>query len=647
MSLSKNIRNGLKAFIQLGPSQVFNYLQYQVGLRSGYFFLRTPTASINRQLPKEALFPNWFYKIQDLNTLLGFGDDYINQIVKAAEEIVEGKVRLFDSELVQLDLSPHSAISHWTNHETGRVKLFAEDIKFIWEPARFGWGILLAKAYFFTKDEKYVKTFWKYFNEFTEKNPLNQGPNWQSGQEVALRSIALVICLHFFKSSKSSSVDQINDALILISDHADRILPTLMYAKAQNNNHLLSEAAGLYTIGVSLPEHPRSGKWKETGLRLFNKALESQIDAGGEYAQHSTNYHRMMLMLSLWMRYILNTEGTNINPKIEEKLSKATIWIIGEMDYLSGKTPNLGNNDGSNILPFSCSDFSDYRPVIQASSKAYLKKAAFPKGNWDDLCVWFELPIEPVLAESIDLKNSWPINRIGTPNSWASMRAVRYTNRPAHADQLTVEIWHEGVNVALDAGTYLYNAAPPWDNELSSTSIHNTISINSQDQMTRAGRFLWLDWAKAKIIRNNPNSINGIHEGYLKFGVLHKRKLEVNGKSGWLITDRLVQINSKKDSKTILLNWLLPDWPYKFEKNILLFETPFGKLHIDLFTLAGILSDGFNIIRAGKSLLNKDDSEIHGWYSPTYGIKIPALSIQYSVSGVLPIEISTRFSFTG
>ena len=66
----------------------------------------------------------------------------------------------------------------------------------------------------------------------------------------------------------------------------------------------------------------------------------------------------------------------------------------------------------------------------------------------------------------------------------------------------------------------------PWDNHLSTTLVHNTIAIDSQDQMTRASRFLWLDWSKAKISTNNPNILNGIHDGYIKSGVIHKRKLE-------------------------------------------------------------------------------------------------------------------------
>ena len=245
----------------------------------------------------------------------------------------------------------------------------------------------------------------------------------------------------------------------MIADHAERILATLAYAKAQNNNHLVSEAVGLYTAGIFLPQHPRSAKWKKTGNDIFNQAVQTQISPDGEYIQHSTNYQRMFLMLSLWMQYLLETEGKDFEEPIKKNLALATKWLIGQLDSLSGKVPNLGHNDGSNILLFSNADYSDYRPVIQASSRAFLAKAALPAGEWDDLCIWLGLPHSPVLPESIDLKKSWGENRIGTPDSWASMRAVQYDSRPAHADQLHVEIWHQGINIACDAGTYLYNAA--------------------------------------------------------------------------------------------------------------------------------------------------------------------------------------------
>ena len=85
----------------------------------------------------------------------------------------------------------------------------------------------------------------------------------------------------------------------------------------------------------------------------------------------------------------------------------------------------------------------------------------------------------------------------GDENSWALIRAGRYTRRPFQADQLHVDLWWQGINLARDAGTYLYNGSPPWNNGFAGTAVHNTVTVDNHDQMRRAGRFLWLDWAQA------------------------------------------------------------------------------------------------------------------------------------------------------
>ena len=223
------------------------------------------------------------------------------------------------------------------------------------------------------------------------------------------------------------------------------------------------------------------------------------------------------------------------------------------------------------------------------------------------ICVYgLGLPHTPILPDSIDLKKSWGENRIGTLDSWSSMRAVQYKSRPAHADQLHVEIWHKGINIACDAGTYLYNAAEPWDNMLSTTLVHNTIAIDHQDQMTRASRFLWLDWSKAKISTNNPIILNGIHDGYIKAGIIHKRKLENKPEEGWLITDKLIQVSGKKNPRSILLNWLLPDWQFIVEGNAIYLNPPFGNMRFELFTQNGIVTDGLKYHQIGQIFNGKD-----------------------------------------
>jgi len=65
------------------------------------------------------------------------------------------------------------------------------------------------------------------------------------------------------------------------------------------------------------------------------------------------------------------------------------------------------------------------------------------------------------------------------------------------ADQLHVDLWHHGVNIARDAGNLSLQWRPPMEQRISGDWRHNTVIVDGKDQMRRAGRFLWLDWAQA------------------------------------------------------------------------------------------------------------------------------------------------------
>jgi hypothetical protein len=187
---------------------------------------------------------------------------------------------------------------HWTAAER---LAGVEDIKFIWEPARMGWAFVLGRAYLLSEDETYASGFWKHFETFLACNPPNQGANWASAQEVALRILAMTFAGQVFAQSEHSTAERLGGLRAAIAAHARRIPVTLPYARAQNNNHWITEAAGLYTAGVVLSDHPEAGRWKTLGWDEFNYALQHQINDEGEYVQHSTNYHRLMLQAALWV----------------------------------------------------------------------------------------------------------------------------------------------------------------------------------------------------------------------------------------------------------------------------------------------------------------------------------------------------------
>jgi hypothetical protein len=235
---------------------------------------------------------------------------------------------------------------------------------------------------------------------------------------------------------------------------------------------------------------------------------------------------------------------------------------------------------------------------------------------------------------------------LGNETSWASMRAARFHSRPGQADQLHVDLWWNGHNIALDAGTYRYNSPPPWDNRLAGTAVHNSILVNHTDQMTRAGRFLWLDWAQATIIQTDPQMIIAEHNGYRRLGITHRRTLQHPDPFHWLVEDVLLPYNSKSSQREFTLHWLLPDWECNIDKNTLRLSAPYGQILLEISSSSPHAA--IQIVRGGDVIYGTQaEMPVMGWFSPTYGHKIPALSFLFTTSATPPLKILSRWTMIG
>ena len=129
------------------------------------------------------------------------------------------------------------------------------------------------------------------------------------------------------------------------------------------------------------------------------------------------------------------------------------------------------------------------------------------------------------------------VYRLAGKSTWGVLRAAQFDHRPAHADQLHLDLWWRGINIAADPGVFQYNADPPWRNPLDTTAVHNTLTINGRPQMTKVGQFLWLDWAQAEVLDlgevegGGLNWIVAQHDGYRKMKLAHRRTVSVEGRS--------------------------------------------------------------------------------------------------------------------
>jgi len=654
--------NALKALNQLGFRPVALNALYRFGLLTGHYRrvtsrpVKTAGGALKAILPMPGR--------EALGAVLG--EDGRVALLAEADEILSGKVRLFGGAPVPLRLTVPGELADWTAYETGRASipypeipdLPSRDVKFIWEPARFGWAFTLGRAYQLSGGDKYAEGFWQYFELFSDANPPCRGPHWTSAQEAALRLMAFVWSAQVFAPAPASTPERLARLAASVAAHAARIPPTLPYARSQQNNHLLSEAAGLLTAGLALPGLPEAAGWRALGWKWFNHGLQSQVDGYGEYAQHSTNYQRLMLELVLWTNALVRTHDLHWSRQATEAIARSIHWLLALQDAESGHVPNLGANDGAYILPLTVCPFADYRPVLHAAARAFLDYD-LPRGPWDELSLWFGIPLDS--RKYVQLPRYLGDQLYGK-ESWAYLRTAQFTNRPSHADQLHMDLWWRGLNVTRDAGTYLYNADPPWDNQLTATHVHNTVTVDGRDQMTRAGRFLYLDWVNAYRhggSEGDPAILQQVRGRYwnLRRAYRHTRRAAVFADDHWRITDEVLPLRWLATSlivrpSTYRLHWLLPDWEWKAGIRESAFElrlkSPHGWVTLTIRDGSPMTDGGSRItlVRAGETVYGSGAADpIRGWISPTYGVKLPALSLAVETRSTNEVQFISEVLF--
>ncbi len=115
----------------------------------------------------------------------------------------------------------------------------------------------------------------------------------------------------------------------------------------------------------------------------------------------------------------------------------------------------------------------------------------------------------------------------------------------AHADALSVEVRHGGVDVLADPGTYCYLADPDARRYFRSTVGHNTLEIGGKDQARSGGPFLWLNAPKSVLVTATGLDGGRIarwtarHHGYAKQPgeAIHQRNVVLDRHDRWLLIE--------------------------------------------------------------------------------------------------------------
>ncbi len=550
--------------------------------------------------------------------------------VEEAERILNGELKYFARKFVKTGFPPDWHKDPISGKRLDSHRHWSEisddgdgDIKFIWEASRFSMVYPLIRAYTATRDEKFAEAFWLLIESWAESNPPNTGPNWMDGQESALRLMAWTFGYYQFSNSPAATPQRIAQFTVLIAAHAERIYKNIDYAIATHSNHTISEAFGLWWTGLLFPELKDAEKYLRLGRQLLEQEAAAQIFSDGGYSMYSLNYHRFILHVYLCMIRLGALNKSPVSSLIRDRIS-ASITFLSELIALeTGAMPVYGSNDGALILPLNNCDFTDYRPLLQLGT--YMTQGAFlfAPGPWDEDIFWLygmsPLSHRERAGVRMNSRSSFPhagLYLLHSTNSKAIIRCTDFRARPSHADQLHVDLWWRGVNIACDAGTYLYSGKEMWRNGLAHTAVHNTVTVDRQDQMKMLTRFTWTNWSKGRVLRHDANLWEGEHNGYKRLAdpVSHKRTVLSLGEDRWLVLDHL----TGRQTHHYALHWLLNDSPYEQGENSILLSLDASRYKVQVGLLEG--KTAFSVVRG-------DPKSTRGWRSRYYGDKEPAISV--------------------
>lgn len=518
------------------------------------------------------------------------------------------------------------------------------DIKDVWELARFGWSYVLVRHFARTGDKECPEIFWRYVESWIDANEPNSGVHWLSGQECALRMMAWCFSLFAYRNLEGTTETRLHKLLLAIALQTERIEGFIAHAIRQKTNHALTEAAGLYTIGILFPFFQRAPYWHKLGKKILEQEALRQIYDDGGYVQQSMNYHRLMLQTYLWVFRLAELYGDAFSSAIRDRVAAATDFLYQMQDEPSGRVPNYGANDGALILPLNNCDYLDYRPVLQACRYLFHKDKLYKDGPWDEDMLWLFGPVALNASHTYQPKTSRRYDTSGyytlrTDNAWAMIRCHTYKDRVGHVDPLHLDLWADGENLLCDCGSYRYYA--PLESELEyyfkSIWAHNTLIINRKSPLRLASKFIWLPWPRAQVIKFDPQANSPVFTGrnfaykHEKTKYEHQREVKANCQgTRWEITD----IITGRQSGIFNLRWNVPVFAHLLEQ---------------CSTSADIeLTHNWNLTlqyptgNAKVRLLSSDPDG--GWESLYYGEKQPIATVSLEFTAVPPLAIITILS---
>ncbi|MDQ3787402.1 MAG: heparinase II/III family protein, partial [Actinomycetota bacterium] len=525
------------------------------------------------------------------------------QLVATADELMAGRAEYFGvvrDDMVSPDWSwdPKTGRRAPTDRYAFDIPYRDEyavgDIKQLWEPSRHQHLTVLAAAYALTGDERYADRVAEHLRSWWAENPPLRGVHWVSGIELGIRLISWVWVRRLLdRWSGAAELFEDNPEALHQIWHHQRWLASLGSHGSSANNHVIAETAGQLVAACAFDWFPESPSWRSAALRQFDEHLHRNTFASGLNRELATEYHGLVLELGLAAAVEADSAGVRVPDTTWLVLMRMCDTLAAIVDVRLNPPRQGDADDGHGLI-------LDGAGVHRWASLLHVGDQLFGRQRW-----WPEVPVDDVRTPLVASLSNGARNDAVRPSSRpdhladAGMTILRTADREpgeiwcrcdggphgflsiaahAHADALSVEVRHDGVEILADPGTYCYHGQPEWRGYFRSTLAHNTLELDGRDQSQSGGPFMWTRHARSQVLTTSPGQgavamWRAEHDGYSRGRepAVHRRTVRLDRKVRELeIHDEILsvgghdcrlafhlgpQVTALLEGNTALLSW--------------------------------------------------------------------------------------------
>ncbi|MEU6809317.1 alginate lyase family protein [Streptomyces sp. NPDC046831] len=418
----------------------------------------------------------------------------------------------------------------------------AGDVKQIWEPSRHQYLTVLAAAYAVTGDERYAERVAGHLRSWWAANAPLRGVHWVSGIELGIRLLSWVWIRRLLDGWPGAAglFEDNPEALDQIWHH-QRWLAAFPSRGSSANNHAVAEAAGQFAAACAFGWFPSSARWRADALRSLERHLRGNTFGSGLNRELATEYHGLVLELGLAAVAEGDAAGVPVPASVRLVLLRMTDALAAVVDSRL-RPPRQGDADDGHGLVLDGAGTDRWGSLLATGDAVFGRLPWWPAVTGTDV----RTPLLAALLRPAAPAVSRPARRPahfadagltilrgpgeiwcrcdGGPHGFLSIAAH------AHADALSVEVRHDGVDVLADPGTFCYHGQPEWRRYFRSTLAHNTLQLDGGDQSVSGGPFLWTRHARSRVLAADTPE-DGVarwcaeHDGYRPS--VHRRRVEL------------------------------------------------------------------------------------------------------------------------